>query len=42
MKKIFFVFVAKLKKSWPEILENGPLLYTVNIPLWAIYGYNRK
>ena len=38
-KDFFFVFVAKLKKSWPEILENGPLLYTVNIPLWAIYGY---
>ena len=39
-KDFFFVFVAKLKKSWSEILENDPLLYIVNIPLiWAIYGY---
>ena len=38
-KKILFRFCCKAKKSWSEILENGPLLYTVNIPLWAIYGY---
>ena len=38
-RKFFLVFVAKLKKSWSEILENDPLLYIVNIPLiWAIYG----